>query len=109
MTDSITHTAFFGVAEQTFTLTDPMIAELERTADVGIGALYQRAIAMQFKAADLTEIIRLGLIGGGMNPQTAMQLTDTYATNRPMSETYPLVLDILDARWNGNTEESEAA
>lgn len=101
----ITHTAFFGTAAQTFTLTDPMIAELERTADVGIGALYQRAIGMQFKAADLTEIIRLGLIGGGMNPQAAMQLTDTYATNRPFEEVFPLALDILDKRW-GNTQDT---
>ncbi len=38
-----------------------------------------------------------------MAPQQAMQLTDTYARNRPLAETYPLALDILDARWNGTT------
>jgi len=97
----ITHRAFFGTADHDFTLTDDMITELERLTDIGIGAFYQRVIAMHFKAADLAEIIRLGLIGAGMHPQAAMQLTDTYARNRPMSETFPLALDILDARWNG--------
>lgn len=108
MTADISHTAFFGTAEQTFTLTDAMILELERLTDCGVGSLYQRVIAMAFKSTDLTEIIRLGLIGGGMNPETAMQLCQTYASNRPMSETFPLALDILDKRW-GNTDESEAA
>ena len=97
----ITHTAFFGEGDHAFTLTDSMILELERVTGQGIGALYQRAVAMQFAASDLVEIIRLGLIGAGMAPQQAMQLTATYARNRPLAETYPLALDILDARWNG--------
>lgn len=100
----ITHSAFFGTAEHKFTLTDDMITELERITESGIGAFYQRAIAMLFKAADLAEVIRLGLIGAGMHPQEAMQLVDTYARNRPMAETYPLALDILDARWNGTAD-----
>ncbi len=97
----ITHTAFFGTADHDFTLSDDMITELEHLTDTGIGAFYQRVIAMHFKSDDLAQIIRLGLIGGGMHPQEAMQLTATYAHNRPMSETFPLALDILDARWNG--------
>jgi hypothetical protein len=78
-----------------------MLIEIERLTGQGIGAIYQRAVAMAFSASDLVEIIRLGLIGGGMAPQQAMQITDTYARNRPLAETYPLALDILDARWNG--------
>ncbi|KIN60636.1 DUF3356 domain containing protein [Sulfitobacter noctilucae] len=104
----ITFTGFFGTADHTFTLTDAMIAELERVCDCGIGTLYQRTVAMAFRSADLTEIIRLGLIGGGMTPQEAMQLTDTYARNRPMGEVFPLALDILDARWNGTEPDKEA-
>jgi Phage tail tube protein, GTA-gp10 len=103
----ITHKAFFGTGEHSFALTDTMIAELERQAEIGIGALYQRVVAMAFKASDLPEIIRLGLIGAGMHPHEAMQLTDTYARNRPMSETFPLALDIFDARWNGTEPEPE--
>lgn len=62
------HTAFFGDADHTFALTDDMITELERITDLGIGALYLRTVNMQFKLVDLVEIIRLGLIGGGVIP-----------------------------------------
>jgi hypothetical protein len=103
------HTAFFGDGDHTFALTDDMITELERLSDVGIGALYLRAVNMQFNIADLIEIIRLGLIGGGTTPEQAMRLTDTYARNRPIDELYPLALDILDARWGGAVEDDEAA
>ncbi|MDD9730457.1 gene transfer agent family protein [Mameliella sp. AT18] len=97
----ITVTKFFGDAEYPCALTDPMILELERLTGVGIGVLYRRAVTMQFDLEDLTETIRLGLIGGGMTPQKAAQLVETYARNRPLAETYPLALDLLDARWNG--------
>jgi len=93
------HTAFFGDGEHTFALTDDMITELERITDLGIGALYQRAALGQFKLADLVETIRLGLIGGGLSPEQAMTLTDTYGRNRLVDELFPLALDILDARW----------
>lgn len=102
------HTAFFGDGEHAFALTDDMITELERIADMGIGALYLRAVNMQFKLADLVEIIRLGLIGGGTTPETAMRLTETFARNRPIDELYPLALDILDARWGGAVEDEAA-
>lgn len=101
---NLTHTAFFGDGEHDFTLTDDMIAELERLADLGIGALYLRAVNMQFKLADLIEVIRLGLIGGGTSPKRAAQLTDTYARNTPIDDLYPLALDVLDARWGGAAE-----
>ncbi|WP_323784616.1 gene transfer agent family protein [Thalassovita sp.] len=105
---NLTHTAFFGDGEYTFALTDDMIAELERLADLGFGALYLRAVNMQFKLADLIEVIRLGLIGGGTTPERAAQLTDTYARNRPIDELYPLALDVLDARWGGAAEDEAA-
>ncbi|MEI4234987.1 gene transfer agent family protein [Roseovarius sp. D22-M7] len=102
---TLTHTAFFGDGDQEFALTDTMIAELERLADLGIGALYLRAVNMQFRLADLIEIIRLGLIGGGTAPERAAQLVDTYARNQPIDNLYPLALDILDARWGGAVPE----
>lgn len=105
----ITHTAFFGDGQHSFALTDPMIAELERLTGIGIGALYLRLVAAQFHVSDLVEIIRLGLIGGGLAPDAAMRLTDTYARNRPMAETFPLAHDILDTRWNGTAPQEATA
>ena len=98
------HTAFFGDATYIFALTDTMIAELEHKTGIGIGALYTRVIASQFRVADMVEIIRCGLIGGGTAPAIAQHLVDTYAKDRPFAETFPLALDILDARWNGTPE-----
>jgi hypothetical protein len=95
------HTAFFGDATYTFALTDNMILELEAKTATGIGALYARVTNMQFRVSDISEIIRLGLIGYGTAPAVAQQLVDTYVKNRPFNETIPLALDILDARWNG--------
>lgn len=104
----IAHNAFFGDGEQRFALTDEMIRELENLTGTGIGALYLRAVAMQFALSDIVEVIRLGLIGGGATPEEAHRLTHTYARRRPIAETFPLALDILDARWNGKQEEVTA-
>lgn len=39
MNDQISHRAFFGDGEYTFTLTDPMLTELEKLTGLGVGAL----------------------------------------------------------------------
>lgn len=109
MNDAITHRGFFGDGEHAFALTDPMVIELERLTGAGIGEIYARAIGLRFHAADLAQILRLGLIGGGMAPEQAHRLIATYAVNRPLAEIYPLALDVLDARWNGPTTPEEPA
>lgn len=101
---SISITSFFGDQDHTFTLTDEMLIELETKTGTGIGALFQRLMAQAFKLADLAEVIRLGLIGGGMNPQEADRLVSTYARNRPITEVMPLATAILAARWLGADE-----
>ena len=100
----ITHTAFFGDSVRTFTLTDTIIEELQHKTGLGIGALFLRMSSSQFRVADIVEVIRLGLVGGGTNPQEAQRLVTAYAKDRPFDETFPLALDILDARWNGKPE-----
>lgn len=100
----ISHTAFFGDSVRAFTLTDTIIEELQQKTGLGIGALFLRMSSSQFRVADIVEVIRLGLVGGGTNPQEAQRLVDAYAKDRPFDETFPLALDILDARWNGKPE-----
>lgn len=101
----IDHTAFFGDGPRLFRLTDAMTAELEHLTETGIGGLFMRMTRNDFRLSDLTQVIRLGLIGGGTNPEEAARLVDTYARQRPLAEILPLALDVLDARWSG----SEAA
>lgn len=96
------HTAFFGDGEKTFALTNEMILELERKTGIGIAALYARFMRQEFHFADMIEIVRTGLIGGGTSPADAQTLVDTYAKPRPVMEVFPLAFDILDARWSGS-------
>lgn len=95
------HRAFFGDAEYDFRITPPLVIELEHKAGVGIGALCSRVFARQFAQADIHETIRLALIGGGTAPERAASLIAAYATDRPISETYPLAVAILDDLWFG--------
>lgn len=101
---TITHRAFFGDREREFLLSDPMIAELEHQIGTGIGTLFARLARSDFRLNDLTEIIRLGLIGAGTDPQEAFRLVETYARNRPVAEILPLALDVITARWMGTDE-----
>lgn len=98
------HTVYFGDAVRTFALTDAILEELQFKTGIGIGALYQRVVASQFRVADIVEIIRCGLIGGGTSPEEAQRLVDAYAKDRPFAETFPLALDVLDARWSGTPD-----
>ena len=98
-------TQFFGDADHSFTLTGPMILELERSSSVGIGGLYQRLRRHEFTLAIITETIRLALIGGGTAPQRAAELVATYAAPAaPLGESYVLAVDILTDLWTGPTE-----
>lgn len=98
------HTAFFGDGVKTFDLTFELSIELERKSGIGFGALYQRFMASQFSLADIVEIIRLGLIGGGTPPAEAQALVDTYVKPRPTIENYPLAFDILEMKWSGRAD-----
>lgn len=102
--NDITATLFFGDKERPFVLTDAQVLELECITETGIGVLFQRLTAHAFKLADLAEIIRLGLIGAGTNPQEAARLVNSYARNRPIAEVLPVATAILAARWLGADE-----
>lgn len=109
MNDQISHRAFFGDGEYTFTLTDPMLVELEKLTGLGVGALYFQMLTLAYPAEYLREIIRLGLIGGGLNPEQAKRLCDAYAVNRPLAETVGLAFEIMAARWGAKADELEMA
>lgn len=104
MPNDMTHRQFFGDAERDFRLTPPLILELEAKCEAGIGSLCRRVFAGEFSHSDVTETIRLALIGGGENPQRAAELVAAYAADRPLSEVYPLAVSILEALWFGQSK-----
>lgn len=103
-----TLTRFFGEAEYSFALTADLILELERKAGVGIGHLCKRLFAGQFGFSDIQEVIRLSLIGGGMNPQNAAGLVQTYTAARPLAENFALAVAILETLYFGAADNGQA-
>lgn len=97
----MTHSAFFGDGNHAFALTPEFILELERKTGAGIGSLCQRFPEGHFRHAELVEIIRLSLIGGGTSPKEAAALADTYAAKRPLKESFPIAIAVLQAVWSG--------
>ncbi|MER9203029.1 gene transfer agent family protein [Mesorhizobium sp. M0933] len=95
------HVAFFGDGERSFALTPDLIIELERKTGAGIGSLCLRFPEGNFRHAELVEIIRLALIGGGTTPNEAAALAESYAAKRPLSESFPIAVAVLQAVWNG--------
>jgi hypothetical protein len=101
-----TYQAFLGDSEYPFRITPPLILELEAKCGAGIGAICHRVFHRQFQQSDITETIRLALVGGGLPPKRAAELIAAYVADRPLSETYPLASKILERHWFGNPNEA---
>lgn len=108
MSDTST-VVFIGDAERTLCLTPPMIVELERITGMGIGAIFARAADLAFSHRELTETVRLALIGGGMSDKAAADLVAAYITPRPIHEVRPVAWATLRALWFGPVAEAPEA
>ena len=100
-------TAFLGEAEYQFRLTPTAIIELENKCGAGIGVITSRVFAKHFAQQDITEAIRLALVGAGMAPRRAAELVALYVADRPLTETFPLAAKILERLWCGNPGEAQ--
>jgi hypothetical protein len=99
--------AFFGDQKYTFKLTPELIRELESKCGAGIGLIAGRVFARQFSQAEITETLRLALIGGGTAPKRAAELIAAYAEGRPLIETYEIAAKVLEKTLFGNPHEKE--
>lgn len=103
---------FFGDGERDFALPAKLILELQEKTRAGFGDLLRRATAGSYRFEDITETIRLALIGGGTSPIDAARLVESYveAEGRPFVEAHMLALDILTDRYVGaSPAEQESA
>jgi len=121
----------FGDGAYLFKLNGPQRAELQRLCGfkashpqygavdvpVGLGAIVSRVLKGRYLKsdgttfghpeqgewhdADLTETIRLGLIGGGMEAVRAKQMVQTYVETAPRSQAWDLAAAILLACVQG--------
>ncbi|KQM35096.1 hypothetical protein ASF03_02280 [Rhizobium sp. Leaf68] len=90
------HRQFFGDEERAFRLAPDLVLELERKVGTGIGALSRRFFAGDFRFIELTEVIRLGLIGGGTDAEEADAFVKTYAARMPVTDLYAVALPVIE-------------
>lgn len=86
----------FGDGTHRFRLPIGQLEELQEKTGVGPFKLLQRLLNGEWHVADVREPIRLGLIGGGMEPLAALTLVRRYIDDRhdwlPQSITARLIV-----------------
>lgn len=75
--------------------------ELQEKVDCGPFLLFSRLRSEQWRARDARETIRLGLVGGGMDPAKALILVSRYVDDRPLTFNIVPALAIISASLFG--------
>lgn len=90
------------------------LGKLQEACDAGPYVVLDRLMSGRWRVSDISETIRLGLIGGGQEPAKALKLMRDYVQERPPLESLVLAQRVLGAAVVGTPEEevgkkSEAA
>ncbi|WP_309582982.1 gene transfer agent family protein [Rhizobium rhizogenes] len=88
-----------------FRLAWGQLEELQEKCDAGPYVVLQRLHSGAWRIEDITNIIRLGLIGGGMEPAPSLKLARRYVEERPPMENLIPAQVILSAGLTGAPEE----
>lgn len=100
--------AFFGDGVKPFAFpTRELIEELERKTGQGVGALFRRFRSSDYSFSDVTEVIRLGLIGGGTTPPDADKLVSVYAIGRPLAEVFAVADGVITSLFFGSDDTAQ--
>ena len=92
----------FADADYPFRLPLKRIAELEERCSAPICTIWKRVcLTGDYEGNDLIETVRLGLIGGGLDPQEARKLIERYCDQWPLAEWHKHALAILGACVEG--------
>lgn len=78
---------------------------LQEARDMGPLLLFSILQSGAWRVEDIREVIRCGLIGGGMAPVAALKLVTSYVETRPPMENIALAQKILGAGLVGATDE----
>ena len=81
------------------------LAELQEKTDAGPYVVLHRLHSHQWRVEDISNVIRLGLIGGGMPAADAMKKVRFYVEARPPLESHPFAIAILSAGLLGAPDE----
>ncbi|UIK05004.1 gene transfer agent family protein [Neorhizobium galegae] len=89
----------------TFRLGWGELAELQEKTEAGPYVVLHRLHSHQWRVEDISNVIRLGLIGGGFPAAEAMKKVRYYVENRPPLENHSVAVAILSAGLLGAPEE----
>jgi len=105
MSRSALYRGVFGGAKQDFVLNIGELEELQEQCDAGPEEIFHRISEGRWRLADIRETLRLGLKGGGMDPDMAMVMVARYASPGQLAVHKPLVTCILSAALVGAPDE----
>ena len=88
-----------------FRLAWGQLVELQEKCEAGPYVILDRLRTHHWRVEDIASVIRLGLIGGGMEPAPALKLTRRYVEERPPLENVPHAVGILTAGLMGAPDE----
>jgi len=95
----------FADGTYTFRLAWGELEELQEKCDAGPYVVLERLHNRSWRIKDISETIRLGLVGGGLEPTKALTLIRRYVTDRPPLENLTLSQAVLSAGLVGAPEE----
>ncbi len=90
------------------------LMKIQEACDAGPYVVLDRLLSGRWKLQDISEVIKWGLIGGGVDTQTALDLVESEVERRPPLESLVVAQRVLGAGVVGTPEEevgkkSEAA
>lgn len=90
------------------------LMKIQEACDAGPYVVLDRLVSGRWKLQDISEVIKWGLIGGGMEQGKALKLIETEVETRPPLENLVIAQQVLGAGVVGSSEEevgkkSEAA
>lgn len=95
----------FADGDYTFRLAWGELKLLQEAVDAGPFVVANRLINGTWRVEDISNVIRLGLIGGGLAPDKALSLVRAYVESRPPMETVMLAAGIIGAAVRGAPDE----
>lgn len=81
------------------------LIELQEKCNAGPFVVLERLTLRSWRMEDISQVIRLGLMGGGLAPDRALKLTRDYVEARPPMENVMLARGILLAGLQGAPDE----
>lgn len=96
----------FADGAKTFRLAWGELTKLQEACDAGPFVVYRRLMMGQWRMGDISNTIRLGLIGGGETPDKALAFVRDYVESRPPLESIALAQGVLGTALQGAIDEA---